>query len=92
MSNVESTNATVKEIFINASAERVFEAIVDPSQRVKWWGVKGRHRKIRRDCRTACSRRWSMRRSGLSSCGCRRRLQWQNCRTTWCPHLASTYR
>ncbi len=42
MSNVESANAIVKEILINAPAERVFEAIVDPSERVKWWGAEGK--------------------------------------------------
>jgi uncharacterized protein YndB with AHSA1/START domain len=35
-------NAIVKEISINASARRVFEAITDPRQRVKWWGSEGR--------------------------------------------------
>lgn len=32
----------VAEITINAPAERVFDALVDPAQRVAWWGVKGR--------------------------------------------------
>jgi uncharacterized protein YndB with AHSA1/START domain len=31
-----------KEIVIKAAAERVFEALMDPRQRVKWWGAEGR--------------------------------------------------
>jgi uncharacterized protein YndB with AHSA1/START domain len=34
-------DAVVSEIQIAASPERVFEALVDPSQVVKWWGQKG---------------------------------------------------
>ena len=30
----------VEEIAIRASAERIFEAIVDPEERLKWWGAK----------------------------------------------------
>jgi uncharacterized protein YndB with AHSA1/START domain len=42
VSTASSRDAIVAEITINAPAERVFEAIVDPRQRVAWWGVKGR--------------------------------------------------
>jgi uncharacterized protein YndB with AHSA1/START domain len=38
----ETSAAIIKEIVINAPAERVFEALVDPQQRVKWWGREGR--------------------------------------------------
>ena len=37
-----SVDAIVQEITIKASASRVFEALVDPGQRMKWWGQKGR--------------------------------------------------
>ncbi len=37
--NQTSTSDTIrKEIAINAPAERVFEALVDPNQRLQWWG------------------------------------------------------
>lgn len=37
-----STSETiVEEITIKGSAERIFRAIVDPNQRIKWWGKKG---------------------------------------------------
>jgi uncharacterized protein YndB with AHSA1/START domain len=32
----------VREIVIQAPAERVFAAIAEPEQRIAWWGVKGR--------------------------------------------------
>jgi uncharacterized protein YndB with AHSA1/START domain len=37
-----SVAAIVQEIVIKASASRVFEALIDPTQRMKWWGQKGR--------------------------------------------------
>jgi len=42
VSTSSASDAIVAEITINAAAERVFEAIVDPKQRLAWWGVKGR--------------------------------------------------
>ena len=43
----------VSEIRIAAPMERVFQALVDPSQVVKWWGQKGIYRctKFERDLR-----------------------------------------
>ena len=35
-----SIDAIVQEITIRASAVRVFEALVDPAQRMKWWAQK----------------------------------------------------
>jgi len=32
----------VAEIVIHAPAARVFEALTDPEQRVRWWGAKGK--------------------------------------------------
>jgi hypothetical protein len=41
--NPTSTNdVIVQEIIVNAPAKRVFEALTDPDQRVKWWGAEGR--------------------------------------------------
>ena len=42
MNPVDINDTIVKEIVIKAPAERVFEALVDPRQRVEWWGVVGR--------------------------------------------------
>ena len=41
-SNVSAdSNEIVSEIYINAPPDRVFQALVDPEQVVKWWGQKG---------------------------------------------------
>ncbi len=42
MSETVASDAVVAEISIKASATRVFTALTDPAQRVKWWGQKGR--------------------------------------------------
>ena len=34
----------VEEVTINAPAERVFEALVNPEERVQWWGAPGSFR------------------------------------------------
>jgi uncharacterized protein YndB with AHSA1/START domain len=35
-------DAIIQEITIKAPAAQVFEALVAPAQRMKWWGQKGR--------------------------------------------------
>src|ERR1700733_9780400 len=42
MNPTSSQETIVKEITINASAERIFAALTDPAQRVQWWGAEGR--------------------------------------------------
>jgi uncharacterized protein YndB with AHSA1/START domain len=42
MSPTDTNDAIVREIVIKAPAERIFEALVDPLQRVEWWGSAGR--------------------------------------------------
>jgi len=42
MKATDVSDAIVAEITVNGSAERVFEALVEPRQRIQWWGVKGR--------------------------------------------------
>ncbi len=41
MTNPTSTDSIVAEIHIAAPPERVFQALVDPSQVPKWWGQTG---------------------------------------------------
>ena len=38
------SDTIVKEITIRAPAERIFEALTDPQQRLKWWGAEGQYR------------------------------------------------
>jgi uncharacterized protein YndB with AHSA1/START domain len=42
MNPASQSDTIVQEITINAPAERVFEALTNPDQRVKWWGAEGR--------------------------------------------------
>src|SRR5215510_219481 len=47
MSGANAGDAIVKEIVIKATADRVFEALVDPRQRVEWWRAAGRFQATR---------------------------------------------
>lgn len=38
MNTVSESDTIVQEITIRGSAERTFEALTNPAQRVKWWG------------------------------------------------------
>ena len=42
MTQPDTTIAIVKEIIIKAPAERIYDALIDPNQRVEWWGAEGR--------------------------------------------------
>lgn len=42
MKAAQSSDTIVAEIVIKASAERIFEALMDPRQRTQWWGAAGR--------------------------------------------------
>jgi len=65
VSTSSAGDVIVAEIIINAPAERVFEAIVDPQQRVAWWGAKGRFqtKEMESDLRVGGS--WVMRGTGM---------------------------
>jgi len=42
MTSSGASDTIVQEVSIKAPAERVFEALTDPAQRIKWWGAEGR--------------------------------------------------
>jgi uncharacterized protein YndB with AHSA1/START domain len=42
MNPASVSDVIVQEILIKAPAERVFEALTNPAQRVQWWGAEGR--------------------------------------------------
>jgi uncharacterized protein YndB with AHSA1/START domain len=44
MNLTEARDTIVKEIIIKGSAERIFEALTNPDQRLKWWGAEGKYR------------------------------------------------
>jgi uncharacterized protein YndB with AHSA1/START domain len=42
MNPASVSDTILQEITIRGKAERIFEALTDPSQRMKWWGSEGR--------------------------------------------------
>ena len=55
-----SVDAIVQEITIKAPAARVFEALVDPAQRMKWWGKNGRFETTNAESDLRPGGRWLM--------------------------------
>ena len=64
--NPTSLNDTiVQEIVIQAPAERVFEALTDPAQRIKWWGAEGRFQTTHIESDLRPGGKWVMRGNGV---------------------------
>jgi uncharacterized protein YndB with AHSA1/START domain len=42
MNPTTANEPIIQEIAIEASAERIFEALINPAERMKWWGMEGR--------------------------------------------------
>jgi len=60
-----SVDAIVQEIIIKAPAARVFEALVDPTQRMKWWAQEGRFETTNAESDLRPGGRWLMRGMGM---------------------------
>jgi uncharacterized protein YndB with AHSA1/START domain len=58
------SDAIVEVITIKGSAERVFAALTDPSQRVKWWGSEGRFHVTHIESDLRPGGKWMMRGTG----------------------------
>ena len=65
MRTTVASDAIVQEITIKASAERIFEALTNPDQRVKWWGSEGRFQTTHMESDLRPSGRWAMRGIGM---------------------------
>jgi uncharacterized protein YndB with AHSA1/START domain len=64
--NPTSLNDTiVQEIVIKAPAERIFEALTDPAQRIKWWGAEGRFQTTHIESDLRPGGKWTMRGNGV---------------------------
>jgi uncharacterized protein YndB with AHSA1/START domain len=50
---------------IRSSAERIFEALTNPDQRMKWWGAEGRFQTTQMESDLRAGGRWAMRGSGI---------------------------
>ena len=60
-----SVDTIVQEIVIKAPAARVFEALVDPTQRMKWWGQEGRFQTMNAESDLRPGGRWLMSGKGM---------------------------
>ena len=65
MRTTVASDAIVQEITIKASAERIFEALTNPDQRVKWWGSEGRFQTTHMESDLRPGGRWVMRGIGM---------------------------
>lgn len=56
-----SDDTIVQEITIECPAERVFEALINPNELVKWWGVEGKFQVTHMDSDVRVGGKWRMR-------------------------------
>ena len=59
------SDAIVQEITINAPAERIFEALTEPNERIKWWGSEGRFQVQQFESDLRPGGKWTMRGTGI---------------------------
>jgi uncharacterized protein YndB with AHSA1/START domain len=59
------SDTIIQGIGIKGSAERIFEALTDPGQRVKWWGAKGRFQTTHMVSDLRIGGKWMMRGVGM---------------------------
>ncbi|HEY1271904.1 MAG TPA: SRPBCC domain-containing protein [Terriglobales bacterium] len=60
-----ATDAIVQEVTIKAPAKRIFEALTDPAQRIKWWGAEGRFQTTDMESDLRPGGKWMMRGNGV---------------------------
>lgn len=61
-----SNDTIVQEITINATADRIFDALTDPDELLEWWGIEGQFRLMRALCDVRTGGKWTMRLIGES--------------------------
>jgi uncharacterized protein YndB with AHSA1/START domain len=61
MNPVTDTDAIVQEVIMHATAERIFDALTDPAQRIKWWGIEGRFQLKEFESDLCPGGKWAMR-------------------------------
>jgi uncharacterized protein YndB with AHSA1/START domain len=65
MSTTAISDKIVQEITIRGSAERIFEALTNPDQRMTWWGAKGRFQATQMESDLRPGGRWMMSGTGM---------------------------
>ncbi len=61
MNPTSVTGTIVQEITIDGSAERIFEALTNPHERMKWWGAEGRFQVTHFESDLRPGGKWTMR-------------------------------
>lgn len=65
MNPTSVSDTIIQEVTIRGTADRVFEALVSPDQRVRWWGREGRFQADQMESDLRPGGKWMMRGSGL---------------------------
>jgi uncharacterized protein YndB with AHSA1/START domain len=65
MNSISISDTIVEEITIKGSAERIFEVLTNPGQRVRWWGAKGRFQTTHMESDLRLGGKWMMRGIGM---------------------------
>jgi uncharacterized protein YndB with AHSA1/START domain len=65
MNPTSASDVIVQEVVIKAPAERIFEALTDPEQRVRWWGAEGRFQTTHMESDLRPGGKWMMRGNGV---------------------------
>jgi uncharacterized protein YndB with AHSA1/START domain len=65
MNPTGACDTIVQEIAIHAAAKRVFEALTNPGERIKWWGAEGRFQTTHMESDLRPGGRWMMRGDGM---------------------------
>ena len=67
MSTTTSSDTIVQEITIRSSAERIYEALTDPEQRMKWWGAEKRFQTTHMESDLRPGGHWMMSGTGIGA-------------------------
>jgi uncharacterized protein YndB with AHSA1/START domain len=65
MNPTSVSDTIVQEIIIESSAERIFEALTNPDERMKWWGAEGRFEVTHFESDLRPGGKWTMRGNGM---------------------------
>lgn len=65
MNPTSVTDTIVQEITIDGSAERIFAALTNPHERMKWWGAEGRFQVTHFESDLRPGGKWTMRGNGM---------------------------
>ena len=65
MNSKSMSDTIVQEITIKGSAERIFEALTNPGQLVRWWGAEGRFQTTQMESDLRLGGKWTMRGIGM---------------------------